>query len=382
MAAKKTYPGNIKQRGDAWRIRLCVGGKYFSFTCNGTKVEAQNLATRKYAELNADNMRRKAGLPGPIRFSALIAEFQELELPTLSAGTVKSYTNSFKPFLEYFADRHGDPFVREIQRSHVKTYMQWRRTHRVGDKDGTVTAFTVARDRRVMHRLFNYALEKDYVDANPCARVRAPRSDPRNPPILTDVQLEALLDAAEQPMLRLYVLFLAETGCRSVSEGLGLRWEDVDIAGGFIHIQSAPGRRTKSGKSRWVPMTPRLRAAMQEHAATYRMALYSGARSDYVFHHVANRRSARAGQRVLTFKGAFRAAIRASNLPAGFRPHDLRHRRITTWLADGKNPVHVKEAVGHASLQTTMGYTHLLPEHLRALVEETPQTPLRVMNAG
>ncbi len=31
--------------------------------------------------------------------------------------------------------------------------------------------------------------------------------------------------------------------------------------------------------------------------------------------------------------------------------------RVTTWLAEGKNPVHVKEALGHADLATTMGCT-------------------------
>jgi site-specific recombinase XerD len=51
----------------------------------------------------------------------------------------------------------------------------------------------------------------------------------------------------------------------------------------------------------------------------------------------------------------------------------LRHRRVTTWLAEGKNPVHVKEALGHADLATTMGYTHLAREHLRSLVETEPK---------
>ncbi len=46
---------------------------------------------------------------------------------------------------------------------------------------------------------------------------------------------------------------------------------------------------------------------------------------------------------------------------------------MTTWLAEGKNPVHVKEAMGHADLATTMGYTHLAREHLRSLVEQEPK---------
>ena len=48
------------------------------------------------------------------------------------------------------------------------------------------------------------------------------------------------------------------------------------------------------------------------------------------------------------------------------------HRRITTWLAEEKHTVHVKEAVGHADQQTTMKYTHLAKEHLRSLVDDSP----------
>ncbi len=46
---------------------------------------------------------------------------------------------------------------------------------------------------------------------------------------------------------------------------------------------------------------------------------------------------------------------------------------MTAWLAEGKNPVHVKEALGHADLATTMGYTRLAKEHLRALMEQEPK---------
>lgn len=65
-----------------------------------------------------------------------------------------------------------------------------------------------------------------------------------------------------------------------------------------------------------------------------------------------------------------RHAARRAKLPRDFNQHDLRHRRVTTWLAEGKNPVHVKEALGHADLATTMGYTHSAKEHLRGLVDE------------
>lgn len=387
MSRKRTkpYPGSITKRGDTFRVRLCTGGVYHSFTVSGTRVEAQNFATAKDKELQGDRGRAKAGLPGPVHFSALVAEFTAYELPTLAEGTRISYGNSFKAFAAYFVTKLGDPLVRDVRRSHVATFLEWRRTYRVGDETGTagVSLHTVARDRRVLHRLFNYGIMKDHLDANPCQMVRAPKADPRNPPILTDAQLEALLKAAApRPMLHTFITLLAETGVRAYSEALQLQWTDVDLAGGFLNLRSEPGQRTKSGKARSVPLTARLKATLREHAARFRLAMYDGVRSPFVFHHPSTTRSAVAGARITSFRESFDHAAETAKLPDAFRPHDLRHRRVTTWLADGKNPVHVKEAMGHASLATTMGYTHLLPEHLRALVEEQGGAPTEKAKSG
>jgi integrase/recombinase XerD len=368
MARTKKHPGSLTQRSPGvWRLRLCVSGARHSFTVQGTKVDAQNYATEKHDELSRDATRKTEGRPGPVRFSALMAAFKENELPSLSAGTSRSYNDSFKVFRKYFVEMLGDPRADKVRRGDIKAFLAWRRTYRVGKKGG-VSAHTVSRDLRVLRRLFNHALDVEQVDLNPCARVKAPKPDRRDPPILTDDQYEALLSAAGHPMLKLYILLLGDTGARAYSEALKLEWTDIDLQGGFIHIKSGMGRRTKSGKSRWVPMTPRLRQALQDHAAEYRLASPSA----HVFHHLTTTRRAKKGERIKTMRAAFDRAGQKAKLPDGFRAHDLRHRRVTTWLAGGANPVHVKEALGHADLATTMGYTHLLPEHLRALVDGHP----------
>ena len=75
-----------------------------------------------------------------------------------------------------------------------------------------------------------------------------------------------------------------------------------------------------------------------------------------------------------SLRDAVRAAARRAKLPEAWHLHDLRHRRVTTWIAAGKDIVKVKEAVGHSDLKTTMGYTHLAREHLRELVDEQPRS--------
>ena len=154
-----------------------------------------------------------------------------------------------------------------------------------------------------------------------------------------------------------------------------LRWEDVDLDEGFLWIASGrDGHRTKSGKGRWVPMTPKLRAAMRGHFAQFRFAPYGGQPTPWVFHHTTTRRQAMGGQRIAVLRRAFENAVERAKLPSELHQHDLRHRRVTTWLAAGADAVKVREAMGHADLRTTMDYTHLVRENLRSLVEPTGRT--------
>jgi integrase len=203
------------------------------------------------------------------------------------------------------------------------------------------------------------------------SRVETPKADGRDPVILSAAQYEDLLGACQsRPMLSLYALTLGEAGLRCESEALRLRWEDVDLEGGFLWVASGRDQhRTKSGKGRWVPMTPRLVAAMRDHFATCRFAAYDGTRPLWVFHHTTTARKYRAGERIKSMRHAFAKATDRAKLPA-FHQHDLRHRRVTTWLAEGRDVVKVKEAMGHSDLRTTMGYAHLAREHLKDLVSE------------
>ena len=91
--------------------------------------------------------------------------------------------------------------------------------------------------------------------------------------------------------------------------------------------------------------------------------------------HPFRRRRARAGERIGSLRRAFDNAVARAELPVGFTQHDLRHRRITTWLGEGQSAVLVKEAVGHSDLRTTMAYTHLSREHLKALVSGSEDRP-------
>ncbi len=240
------------------------------------------------------------------------------------------------------------------------------------------TPCTVNLYRTILGQVFTHAIQVwDYIDSNPVLKVKRLKEYPREPVILSKSDIERLLDEVEDnPLLHLFTLTAYETGARSQSEVLTLRWEDLEwTGGGWVNIKSEEGKRTKSGKSRSVPMSPRLAQALKEHEMQYRLAIGS----KWVFCHLVPRVSKKGevrthrGDRIERMYWGFKAACLRAGLLPDVRPHDLRHTRITHLLADGHSVVKVKEMMGHADIATTMKYTHLVREDLRELVEPQEQ---------
>ena len=95
--------------------------------------------------------------------------------------------------------------------------------------------------------LFATALEDGLIRSNPTAGVRLGTSTSHEPEAeqvkaLSSGELAALITEVPEGWRRLLVSLLAQTGLR-ISEGLGLRWQDVDPLGPRILVR----QRVRSG---------------------------------------------------------------------------------------------------------------------------------------
>ena len=381
MARRKTHPGSIDKRGRSYRLRLCIGGKYETYNFSDVKrSEVETFAKKEHERLKKLHGRVKRGLPGVTTMSELITRFESDVLPGLAPNSAESYPHSLKPLAHFFVVKLRDPKLHDLDRGDVASYMAWRRTHGPSGErlSQPLSGRTIEKDRAILGLVFEKAVEWCLLDANPVRATKPPKYDKRQPVILNDDELDRLLAECEaNPMLKTYVTVLAETGMRSKSEGLWLQWGDIDWEfGSHGAIEIVSGRhdhRTKSGKSRWVPITRRLRRALTEHASRYRFATYPGiGRTPWVFHHERRKKNAEAGTRPKSFRAAMSNACHRAKLPENFVPHDLRHRRVTNWLEAGKSPAIVQRAMGHADIQTTMSYYTFMKSHLLHLVENEP----------
>jgi integrase len=104
----------------------------------------------------------------------------------------------------------------------------------------------------ILHRFFNWCIERHLIDTNPAARVRKPAKETTRARVLDDDELRAVWLACESlgwpfgPMFRLLIL----TGQRR-NEVAGMCWNEIDDATGLWTI---PAFRTKNRREHVVPL--------------------------------------------------------------------------------------------------------------------------------
>lgn len=184
----------------------------------------------------------------------------------------------------------------------------------------------------VLRLVFQYAVEWQLVDSNPCIGIKR-HAEHKRSRYLTDDELVAIHGKAG-PRLRCIMDVLYLTGQR-VSDVLRIRYADLTPDG----IRFEQG---KTGARLVVRWTPELRAAV-DHAK----ALHGNIRALTLFH---NRRGKTPDYR--TVRDQWEAACEAAGI-ADAHLHDLRAKAITDAKRQGKDPTAL---AGHVSAAMTDRY--------------------------
>lgn len=174
---------------------------------------------------------------------------------------------------------------------------------------------------------------------------------PRTTAVLcySDAQREQIIKAiATCPPRWQVIALLALDGGLRIGEIAGLQWASINFEAGVIEVRHSLSRKgvltsTKSGSSRTVPMSSRLRAALGAH---------TGAEDFVVTGERSKKPCCYAG-----VAGSWKAVLRRAGVPL-LSPHKGRHTWATALLRSGTDLATVRDLCGHANIKTTAVYLH------------------------
>jgi integrase len=300
----------------------------------------------------------KFGRPVPSKdsFAAFADEFLHHQKRRIAGYSAKGHITQAEYERQLgIVEQHLKPFFGEmklasIRKAEVLSYINRRM--------GEVSDGTIIKERNVLRRMFNIALDKEKLAANPAdgrsLRGHMPTEPEGRVRWLEKNEWERVFQACyispdddgneqEQWLQQAAGLALA-LGARR-GELMNAMVPDVDLRRGFIAL-----RRTKNGKSRMVPINELARIVLdamqipERKRKKDRGALFGGITPAQ-----------------LSMK--FIRACRDAGVE-DFSIHDLRHCHASWLRMQGADLLDIKDLLGHADLRMTARYAHLSQAHL------------------
>ena len=342
----RVYPSGAK----VYILQSRAGRKSRRITIGRHGLVTAEQARRKAAQIIADNIatREKSSQPDCVHQcvrSPTVAEVAERYMREHASvrckpNTVKHYRNTLE---RHLLPVLGDLRLEEIGRERVAT-LQYS-LHE--------TPATANKTIGLLSRLFSMAevwgITPD--GSNPCRFLRKYKErrcdrflseeEFRNlGRVLDEVEAEGRINPSAAAALRLLML----TGCRR-NEILNLRWENVDLDAGELHLQD-----TKTG-ARSVALSPSACRVLAD--------LPQLPDNPWVI------TGTKPGKRLANLNKTW-LSIRARAGLGDVRIHDLRHSFASRALALGESLPMIGKLLGHRKVETTSRYAHLGLESAKA----------------
>jgi len=206
----------------------------------------------------------------------------------------------------------------------------------------------------VLSRMFNYALDREWIEANPAARIPEPGQEQSRDRVLSDDELRELWgaleaiggtsdstdDSADETIPTQKLVITPATAhafqvqlltAQRPGEVRLMRWANVDLHKGWLSI---PALVAKNGRPHRVPLTKRVLDILQRRQEQ--------ATDDAIF--VFENRP---GSGSIAHRGKKAASALCKTLTSQFRAHDLRRTAATRMAEAGVRREHIAKVLNH-----------------------------------
>ena len=361
-------------------IRKLPNGKYRAeISKNYTSIQSKTFPTERKAEEWAESIEQNIDHILSIKLKTLrklspeqveqlggVALFQKLGLDIEFVTfriLVNEYMNqwtgkddSYYLRSAFWLSAFNDKPIKSIKPRHIEKVLAKYADGKINGYGSNMPKSnnTVLRMKSVLSSIFQFAIDKNYLDKNPATKVRIKAVPNQIERFLSEDERERLLSACKEASwdrMHLLVLLAITTGMRK-SELLNLRWSDINFEDGLATLNT-----TKNGEKRINPIpTVALDELKQHREVGSGLIFFSRYNLD----------------KPIDFRKPWFIALEKAQI-TDFRFHDLRHTAASYLVMGGATLHETGEILGHKSEQTTKRYAHLSTGHKSALSE-------RVMN--
>lgn len=295
-------------------------------------------------------------------------------------STLRGYRTSVSCYITPLLGHHR---LDRLTPEHIAN--AWRHLQDVGrpgaEKPEPLSPTTALQAHRILARALKVAHQRGVVTRNVATLLDAPTPADTEFEVLDEEQARTVLTLVHGRRNAARWSVALALGLRQ-GEALGLRWEDLDLDAGVIHVRKALGRvkgkglvlgpvKSRAGKRRFGIPAQLLTQLRAHRVAQNEERLFAGSKwedGNFVF--------ARPDGRPIDPKRDWqdwKDILAEAGLPS-IRLHDARHTAATLMLAQGVPTRVAMEILGHSRITITQGYQHAVDSLLVAAAEKMNTT--------
>lgn len=266
-----------------------------------------------------------------------------------SKNTLSSYIRDIRQFGEYL-ELHADIGLLNAHEQDLNEYVGWL-------KNRGKSVATVSRGIASLKGFYAYFVTRGEISYNPAAKLVPDKSEHKLPQILTNREVELLLDQPKCTSMKGYrdramLELLYATGIR-VSELIALNLSDLNAAAGIVRCRSRE-------KERVIPLYPAAIRALSEYAEFIRPQMISSNDEISLFVNVGGDRMTRQG-----FWKIIKTYQTKAKIEKTITPHTLRHSFAAHLIENGADLRSIQEMLGHADISSTQIYAQFIKTPLK-----------------
>lgn len=260
----------------------------------------------------------------------------------------------------------GERNISELGRREIQEFLTQQK--KVGNmRNGErLSATSMNMMLSVLNLAFEYACDMEYIEENPCVRVRRTKSETKKIEAFTVEEQRAIeTEISMSDDRRLHGIILCLYAGLRIGELLGLTWNDIDLDRGVIKITKTVYReKDESGMWQLCVDTPKTKASdrvipLPEYITNMLRQDYENAKTPYVVENKKGERMSIRSYQYIFEKLTERAGVRKLNF------HALRHTFATRAIECGMDIKTVADIMGHQNASITLNrYAHCKKEHI------------------
>ncbi len=273
-----------------------------------------------------------------------------------SKASWKTFATGIKEFLCWI-EKQKVATINQVEESDIESFYEYLQHRPSITTGGSLSESRVTLHMYTLKLFFSHLQDVEQININPMGNLTYTRDYKRTREnLLTREDIEKLYNECETSKQKAILGIIYGCGLRR-QEAVKLNAKDIHFKSSMLYV-----REGKGGRKRSIPLSKTVLNDLKDYYFNERPGEINYNKGDIASFMINNHGTRMQGD---TYSEEIKKMIAKARLDKQITLHHFRHAIATHLIESGMKTEHVKDFLGHKSIETTQTYTHITTKEMK-----------------